>query len=428
MMKLALYRKWLGVLFMLALTLAAANQTALAQGPVGGTVPTGAIVDTDIFLMDPNIIIDGTVNGDVFAIGQNVTINGNVDGSVFLIADRATLRGKTSGSVFSIATALNIEPSAALDRSLYALAVSLYTGQGSTIARNLDTLAFGARLAGNVGGETRAVIGPLEILRALFTRLEALQLFSQSMNLPRLSPQTAQLDTAPSCRGPIGTIGGIVLSLLSVEADCAPPLAQTQPTQNNLQDIAQWGLRRVRDFVTLFIVGALFLLLAPKRMEAWRAPVGTNPLLSAALGLLIAINGVLLAIVLTMGVALLGFAFNLLGLSSLALLTWGLGLALVGAAFWIFILMLLFVSQAIVAYWGGAWLLNRFAPQVNRHRLIPFAVGLVLLVLLSALPIVGAIVTVAAVLIGAGAVLVSWRDRLPLLGKRKTAAPALATA
>lgn len=428
MMKLALYRKWLGVLFMLALTLAAANQTALAQGPVGGTVPTGAIVDTDIFLMDPNIIIDGTVNGDVFAIGQNVTINGNVDGSVFLIADRATLRGKTSGSVFSIATALNIEPSAALDRSLYALAVSLYTGQGSTIARNLDTLAFGARLAGNVGGETRAVIGPLEILRALFTRLEALQLFSQSMNLPRLSPQTAQLDTAPSCRGPIGTIGGIVLSLLSVEADCAAPLAQTQPAQNNLQDIAQWGLRRARDFVTLFIVGAVFLLLAPKRMEAWRAPVGTNPLLSAALGLLIAINGVLLAIVLTMGVALLGFAFNLLGLSSLALLTWGLGLALVGAAFWIFILMLLFVSQAIVAYWGGAWLLNRFAPQVNRHRLIPFAVGLVLLVLLSALPIVGAIVTVAAVLIGAGAVLVSWRDRLPLLGKRKTAAPALATA
>jgi len=390
---------------------------ARAQGPSGGTIPTGTTIESDLALAQPDVSVDGNVDGDLFVVGQNVTLNGNVTGSVFVIADRATLRGQVGGSVYAVAANLNIDSTARIARSVYALALSLLTAPESAIGRDLRTLAIGAQLRGTVTRDTHAVIGPLEILRLLLAQVEALNLFQVAQ---RPTPTAIAMSTAASSQRawsclPFVTratsaMGGILGS--GLECLLNPPAAPLQQAQTPTDAAAiatKWGLHRARDFVTLALIGLILLFALPRRLENWSAPIPAHPLATPGIGLLAALNGFLLAALLTLVVITIGIIFQALSLSTLALLTWALGLATTAALFWLFILILFFISQIVFVYWSARALLHRFAPQAKLHRALVLLLALLIFVLLAGIPLVGAIIAIAAALYGTGAlVLTGW--------------------
>ena len=189
----------------------------------------------------------------------------------------------------------------------------------------------------------------------------------------------------------------------------AAPLQQAQTPTDAAAIATKWGLHRARDFVTLALIGLILLFALPRRLENWSAPIPAHPLATPGIGLLAALNGFLLAALLTLVVITIGIIFQALSLSTLALLTWALGLATTAALFWLFILILFFISQIVFVYWSARALLHRFAPQAKLHRALVLLLALLIFVLLAGIPLVGAIITIAAALYGTGAlVLTGW--------------------
>ena len=397
-----------------------------AQGPVG-SVPTGTTVDADAFLAAPDVIVDGNVDGDLFAIGQSVTVNGNVTGSVFLVADRATLRGQVGGSVYALASNLNLDTTAKIDHSVYAVALSLLTANGSTITRDLYTLAVGAQFAGKVERTTRAIIGPVEIIRLLMTQFESLQLFSVSMNLPReTAPQSARASNCQTYLGATGASAGFIGNVLEcfLNPPQTPP-AQTSPTQTDAAaNVTKWLLSRTREFIVLVLIGLILVFAFPRQLVNWSKPVQLRPFIAGLIGLFVSVNGFLLTILLVIAVLILGIALQGLTLQMLAVLVWTLGLSILIAAFWIFILFLFYISQVVVANWLAVRAFERFAPNAKVHRVIPMLVGVLVFVLLAAIPVVGAIVSVVAALLGMGGVTLTWFDNLSKRPAQKAPAAA----
>jgi cytoskeletal protein CcmA (bactofilin family) len=124
-----------------------------------------------------------------------------------------------------------------------------------------------------------------------------------------------------------------------------------------------------------FVLGALLLLIAPRAADALeaRSRERVGPLIAIGIAILIAVP-----------VAALLAAITLVGLP----LAIGLGLAL--------------LPGAAVAYVVAAYALGRRLVRAPRGRLLSFLAGLAILRLLALVPILGALVGLAAVVFGLG--------------------------
>ncbi|MBK7175857.1 MAG: hypothetical protein IPH82_01450 [Chloroflexi bacterium] len=75
--------------------------------------------------------------------------------------------------------------------------------------------------------------------------------------------------------------------------------------------------------------------------------------------------------------------------------------------FWIFVLFVCYLSKVIVAYRFGGWFLGRFMPRAQR-RVWSLLFGLVVFVLLAAIPYAGWALSLIVTFIGLGAVVVAF--------------------
>lgn len=414
----SLRRSTLFLAFLLVLLLLGSN-VSHAQGPEG-TIPTGTTVQADAFLTAPDVIVDGNVEGDLFAVGENVTLNGNVTGSVFLIANRATLRGQIGGSVYALAANLNLDETAQINHSVYVSALSLLTAKGSTVERDLFTISVGAQLSGNVARMTRAIIGPVEIFRLLMTQTESLRLFSTSWHIAPQARDTAYSSprqTDSGCRLSSGVAMGAAAGFVGNALDCLlnPPqrtLSQAEEQQTDTASNARvWASNRAREFIVLALIGLILVFAFPRLLNEWSVPIVTRPWLAGLVGLLVAVNGFILGVLIFLATIALGILFLQLTLGALTFITWTLGLSLTAAAFWLFVLFLFYISQIVFATWAANWALKRLAPQTKLHPAIPMLVGVLLLVVLAALPIVGAFISLLAAFLGMGGIVLTWMDR-----------------
>ena len=111
--------------------------TAFAQDGIiyGEGVPAGVTVDKDVLLIGNDVFIDGIVNGNAFILGNQVLIRGRVNGNVVMLAQNAAIGGEVTQAVYAAALTLDLPESAALDRDLYALTVSLTSKPASSMAK-----------------------------------------------------------------------------------------------------------------------------------------------------------------------------------------------------------------------------------------------------------------------------------------------------
>lgn len=391
-----------------------------AQGPTG-TIPTGTTVEADAFLSAPEVIVDGNVEGDLFAAGESVTINGNVTGSVFLVASRATVRGQVGGSVYALAANLNLDETAKIDHSAYIVSLSLLTARGSAISRDMFTVSMGAQLSGSIARTTRAIIGPVEIFRLLMTQVESLRIFStawETTPLPRMTAQSSTAQTASACQSNSGTAMGAASGFIGRTLECwlnpaqAPAQQAEQQTSDAAANAREWGANRARDFVVFALIGLVLVFAFPRALTEWALPIPTRPWLTALVGLLVAVNGFILAFLLFILMIWLGILFLQLTLGTLTFITWTFGLSLTAAAFWLFILFLFYISEIVFATWATNWALARFAPKVKVHRVIPMLIGVFALVILTSLPAIGAIISLVAAFLGMGGIVLTLWSRL----------------
>jgi cytoskeletal protein CcmA (bactofilin family) len=371
-------------LFVLVLLFGAVSP-AHAQGIVAGdTIPAGTTVDDDVIMFGDTVTIDGDVNGNVFALGGTVTVNGKVDGSLFAITQQVFINGEVTDGVYGAALELDFGPEGRVGRNVAFLGLSVSMPEGAAIGRDLTGIfMLGAQFGGSVERDTTAVIGPLEVVR-LIIRMFNIQA------PPFLAPQTA----------------------LPGGGKLAVPVAYDPPQQSGIDTVAlqKWLIAVAREFFGLLLVGVLALWLFPRHMLRWGEKVRRAPFSSAGLGLAAIVVGIV-------GLALIGFlilsvagGIGWIGFSVLGTAFGALGFFAVSTAGALFFVVAAYLSKVIVAFLVGLLILKRYERKSFWFRLGVLALGLLIYVLLAAIPFIGWTVVVVVILIGTGAVFLVIND------------------
>jgi hypothetical protein len=356
-----------------------------AQGIVSGdTVPAGVTVDDDLILFGETVTIDGDVNGNVFALGGTVTVNGKVDGSLYALSQQVLVNGEVTDGVYGTALELVFGPEGKVGRNVAFLGLSVGMPEGATIGRDLTGIfILGAQFAGDVERETTAVIGPLEVVR-LIIRLFDIQA------PPFLAPQT----------------------IVPAGMKLASPVPYDLPQQGIIDTLLmqRWLVFMVRDYVSLLLVGLLVLWLFPTPLKRWGNKVMKAPFSSLGLGLAIVIVGgfglaLLWALILAVALGLGRIGFSGLG-TAMGLL----GFFTVSTAGAVLFVIVTFISKLVFAFQAGFLILKRYERTGFWYRLGVLALGLLIYVLLAAIPYIGWAVAVVVMLLGTGAVFLVFND------------------
>jgi hypothetical protein len=405
-------RLWL-VVFLVLLSLFTFTRSARAQEIMGGSrIPAGTIFDNDALLIGDDVILDGTVLGDVLAIGRTVTVNGNVDGSLVTLAETVIVNGEVDGSVFSGALTLEAGDQADIGRSAYFVGARLVTQPESQIGRDLVASTLGAQLNGNVGRDVKAVIGLIEIVD------RAIQSFDIQPDLSDLRisvPRAPEAEEATMAQGANPLTGldrskqaryvrpaGGLLYQATIQDEDQPPGEQA-----NQNETIAWFQEQGRLLVQYLIVGALAAWIVPSRFYRWSDRLRHRPVASGLYGFVGFITGFAGAVILFVLFLVTGIGLATIALNGLALATWSLGFSSTWLAFSVFLLFVIFLSKVIVSYLGGLLILERLAPRAARYWIWPLLLGLVLYVLLRAIPFLGLAVGLLATFFGLGAAILA---------------------
>jgi hypothetical protein len=400
---LILKKKLLSAVLLLALILGVVGSVQAGGIFLGDQIQTGTAIENDLFLSGENTTLDNNVNGNVLAFGPEVAINGDIDGNLFVIGNRVNLQGNVSGSVYSLGTFFQQMTNSEIKQSLYGIALDLSTEKGSTIGRDLWATALFGNVYGSIGRNDNSTIGPREIYEILnnyFNRSITGQATSSSH---QKTNTFAALSVKPVVHYELRR--ALVRNHPSVDFPQGRIFA---PAKANL---TEEFLLKLKAFVTFLLVGGLAIWLIPAYFQRWVDKVRTKPLASAGYGLVVLINGYIMAVLLLLLIVALALVFFFLRMPFLGSIVLGGGLGSLVVAFATFLASTMFLSKAIVAFLAGFLILNKLWPGSQKYKIAPLLLGLILYGLIAAIPFIGWVVSFIFTLLGLGAIWLVWREK-----------------
>jgi cytoskeletal protein CcmA (bactofilin family) len=344
----------------LALSPVAAQQTELGGKVRSGrevTIPATETVQGDLIASAGTVRVDGRVEGDLVASGGQVTVAGTVTGDVLAAAGSTTIAGQVGGDARVASGQVRLQPQARVGEDLLVGAGQVTIDPGARIGGDLvfgsGRMQMDGAVAGNVLGSTGSY-----------------------------------------ARG--GSVAG------SQQVNVEPPEAARAPT------LADRILEVLRRYVSVLVVGALLLWLVPRLLRGAADAVRGRPLASLGVGI-VGVLAVVVALVLVVLVTVLvAIVLGLLGLGSLTGLTVFGGLLVAAVVVFLFVLALVFAAPATVGLAVGR-LLVRGEGRSFPASLGALALGVLVVVLVAAIPVVGGWLEALVVLVGLGALLLMAR-------------------
>jgi hypothetical protein len=335
------------------------------------------------------------------------------------------INGTVEDDVRIAGQALLVGEDAQIADDLIAAGFSLETEPGSTVGGELLYGGYQALVTGTVGENLRGGMTALELSGEVYGNVNvevdgggaqpAGGQFAPgppAVPIPTVEPGLTLTDTAQvggdlryesSSRGDIASgaqIGGDV----SYEQR---PAEVAQPAQTGAAAVL---LDSVRRFVVLVLIGLLLVWLVPRLVRGVADTVRSQPLLSFGWGVLDFIIVVVASLLVLAATILLAIVFGLVTLGGLVPAIVSIGVLTDAVLVVTFLISVFYVAPVVVSFLGGRMLLGRFQPDRAAGRVVPLVVGVLLYVILRAIPILGAIVAVVVVLLGLGALSIwAWR-------------------
>lgn len=311
------------------------------------------VVRGDLVVAAQVLEVVGVVEGDVLAAVEEARLTGEVEGSARVAASEVVLSGRVGTDVLLAGAELQVARGARVEGDAYlASGEALLQGE---VGRDVHAAAGELVLAGPVAGDVAAQVGALRVTEGAVV----------GGALRYTSPEPAQVAEAAEVRGPV----------------------EYRELEQRERGVWLWLYAWLRSVVALFVLGLLVVAVSPR--FARRAPevLRQSPWQSLGWGVVLLVGvPVLAALVLAAGVLVGG---------------WWLGLAVLGLY-----LLALALCFPVVGLWLGRWLLGRVG-RAGVHVAVVLLVGVVLLTLVRWVPVLGALVWLATLLFGLGAMLLA---------------------
>lgn len=418
-----------GILLSVSLIIPPANSLSIRSSEQI-TIAANEVIKDDVYLAGKIITIDGTIQGDAIAFGNQINLNGTVEGDLIAAGQAVVINGTVRDDARVASQALQLGTNARIGDDTVAAGFSLESKPGSTIGGDLAFAGVQSLLAGSVRQELTGLMAALELrgtvgknvniivgdegdepetfyppflpqspipipkLRAGLTIANSAQIGSK---LIYKSNEEGKIDQGAQIAG------GTVRENLDKEAMHSHSAGQPNPAQ-----VLFWQLQR---FLALLLVGALLLRLVPSWLQRLVATVQTQPLPSLGWGIITFLVVGLVAIAIPLTTILLAGLFAVtipiliipvLGIGMLANLALLVGLIIFAS----------FVPQIAISFLGGRWLLQKLRSSRSSEQLVALIVGLVAFVILTAIPVLGAIFSLFTFFLGLGALCLWGQTKL----------------
>jgi len=363
-------------MFSKQMAVGAATLFVFASGSAGqipprdvGRVETQARITDDLHTAGRIVHVRDEVTGDVAAAGAEVTIDGPVDGYVMSAGRSVALEGRVGNDVWAAGETVTVDNAVGNNAMLAGRDVSLgrhasvghdarlagntVTAEGR-VERNLDIGAETARIGADIGGTVDARAERVSIMPGAVIRGD---LFVRADHPPEISPQ-------------------------------AQVLGKVHFEDATASRWVAWPGKWLFSFLALLILGLAALTFAP----AW--PVRVASTMRARTWASILSGLFVLAVIPIVAAAL-------------AVTIVGIPLAIVLFAFYIATLLL---AGVFVSYRTGDWLMERFH-RMKSSVWTRMILGALIISIGISLPIVGFVVTLLVVIVGAGALVMERRSQ-----------------
>lgn len=180
------------------------------------------------------------------------------------------------------------------------------------------------------------------------------------------------------------------------------------------RDVQDDVLDALRHFVVALIVGLLLIWLLPRVLHASETTLRERPAWSLGGGFLAILGYIVFVIALVLLMILLAIAFGLARLGALVAIELIAGFLALGVGTFVFVLAVGYLADLVVAFFVGRVILP--GREVNRWQEIgALAVGLLLVVIVTSLPVIDGLAKLVVILFGLGALAVAawtrWRGR-----------------
>lgn len=314
-------------------------------------IPAGQTIDDDLVVSGSNITIAGRVTGDVVAAGSDVRIAGPVGGDLIVAGSNVTVDGPVRGTLYGASS--NLTLNAPVARNLMAMGSTVHLNTGATIGRDASINGSEVTVGSRVGRNLRANAGTLT--------LGAGAIIGGSV-----IAQAGSHSIAPGAK-----IGG--------------EERITRPTNRRGFAGVGWFFWQFLTSLALLGAGLVFVALAPRLTEETETAMRAKPGMSLAAGVVIFLLALPLFILLLITVI-------------------GIPLAFIWAALY---LIAVYISPIFLAILVGRLVWRRPGGSLYLALLI----GIALLFVVRLIPFLGALVTLAAIIWGLGALVVALYDR-----------------
>jgi hypothetical protein len=383
------------------------------------------VIEDDLYVSAGRFVLAGKVLGDLIVAASSIEVNGQVEGDLLAVGQSVAIDGSVADDVRAAGAALELGNTARIGGDAALAGFSLNMLRGSQVAGDLmwgggqallageigdDLLAGTAALLldSSVGGDVRLSVGgpddPRPFLPYQFMPgMPAIPTVPSGLTIGSAAQIAGNLDYSSSqaVAVPAEAVAGEVLFTQEV-------LEQAERRQT--LSAVSFVLGRLRRFVGLLLIGLLLIGLARRPLKRAVETLERQPLASLGWGLLALLLLLTAAVAIAALMLLVAGLLGVFTLQALATTFALLGAVLLGLLLLAAAVAIVWLAPIAVCLWLGRWILRRLRPAAADGRFGPFLLGLVVYVLVSAVPWAGALVTLAVAVWGMGAWALAVKD------------------
>ncbi|MBK9710866.1 MAG: polymer-forming cytoskeletal protein [Kouleothrix sp.] len=431
-------RRWLlvmvAIVALIGLFATAPARAADTRGGEDVVIGRGEVIGQDLYVAGKTVTIDGTVKGDVVAVGGQITINGTVEGDLLAAAQGVLINGTVGDDVRVLGQATSLGQSGRVGGDLAIGGMSLEAQPSSVVRGDVLVGVYQALLAGSIEKNLKGGMNRLELRGTVGGDVDIALNGDQGPSPVQFSPAgqmpmpsvPSNLTLADSAR-----IGGRLTYHSPAVASVSPSariaggtaydktVVTTTATTTTAPAIPWLGY--IQHLVGLLLVGLLLLWLLPSWTRRLSDSIESRPLPSLGWGLVAFVAFIALMVGVLLATIALAIVFGYLTLGGLVAMIVSLGILLSAALVLGYVGFVAYMAEIIVSLMVGRWLLLRARPAWAERPLAPLVLGLVLYVVLRAIPWLGPLVGLLVALLALGAL---WEWGRATFGRaRPTSAP-----
>ncbi len=343
-------------------------------------LPAGSVYQGDYFAFGDSVEISGEVNGDVYILANQIVIDGKINGDVIAAGGSIDISGIVAHNVRSVAGQVLI--SGNVGNNVTALAGNVQLLASATVGNNVVITAGNVDLSSKIGSDATIVASNLRISSYIANKIQAyvgqLRITSKAHiggSIDYRSSTTAWIDQGAVVQGQITHHPSLVHELVK---------------GTWIQGLLVGGkvVALLMNFIYTLVVGIILIKMFPKNLESALHVLKTHPWKAFSWGLMLLILLPLASLILLMTILGVPFALTLIAANIIGFYT----------------------AKIYSVFWISNWVFGKFKFRVNRLPIL--TLGLALYFLLISIPILGIIISFAAMLFGLGAGVLAQARRI----------------